>query len=133
MNTIIPLGPKYEDSRGVIQMIVEKVPFTSTSLIASVAGSTRASHWHKQDSHYCMVMQGEIHYFERPVGSPESPKMTVIKEGQLFYTPPMVEHEMYFPVDTVFLCLSTLSRMNQDYESDTTRLSVKLRDIYVDI
>lgn len=130
MNTIIPLGPKYEDKRGTIQLLLENTEFNSASLISSFAGSTRATHWHKADSHYCLVCLGEIWYYERPVGSQEKPTKTVIKEGELFYTPPMVEHEMYFPSDGAFLCLSTLSRTTQDYEQDTTRLDKKLKEIY---
>jgi dTDP-4-dehydrorhamnose 3,5-epimerase-like enzyme len=130
MNTIIPLGPKYEDSRGVIQMLVEKTDFSSASLIGSAKDTTRATHWHKKDSHYCMVLHGSILYLERPVGSLDKPVATTIQTGELFYTPPMVEHEMFFPEDTVFLCLSTLSRAHQDYENDTTRLPKKLKDIY---
>lgn len=132
MNTIIPIGPKYEDKRGIIQMIVEDAAFRSASIISSKDGSTRATHWHKEDSHYCLVLAGEIHYYERPVGSQEKPTLTVVKEGQVFYTPPMVEHEMFFPCDSAFICLSTLSRANANYEADTTRLDKKLKDIYDD-
>lgn len=127
--TIIELGPHYTDERGLIQMILEDKPITSVSMIYSKAGSTRASHWHKQDSHYCWVESGQIEYYERKVGSDSTPKFTIIKTGQLFYTPPLVEHEMYFPEDTVFHCYSTLSRKNKDYEQDTTRLGFSLKDI----
>jgi quercetin dioxygenase-like cupin family protein len=130
MNTIIPIGPSYTDKRGVIQMIVENTSFNSASLIASFADTTRASHWHKADSHYCLLLEGEMEYYERPVGSTEKPKLTIIKPGDLFYTPPMVEHEMYFREDSAFLCLSTLARNTEAYEADTTRLDTKLKDIY---
>ena len=130
MTTILPLGPKYEDTRGIIQMILEDISFRSSSIISSKKGTTRASHWHKEDSHYCLVLAGEIAYFERLVGSQDKPVLTVVKEGKIFYTPPMVEHEMFFTEDTAFLCFSTLSRANANYESDTTRLDKKLKDIY---
>lgn len=130
MNTLIALGPRHEDSRGAIQMLMEDTSFHSASFIVSVAGSTRATHWHKEDSHYCFVCQGEIWYYERPVGSDDKPKLTVIKTGELFYTPPGVEHEMFFPEECIFLCLSTLSRTSAHYEGDTTRLNKKLKDIY---
>jgi dTDP-4-dehydrorhamnose 3,5-epimerase-like enzyme len=127
--TILKLGPAYTDERGIIQMILEDEPITSVSIISSKAGSTRASHWHKTDSHYCWVASGKIEYFERAVGSKSTPKFTVVNAGQLFYTPPLVEHEMYFPEDTVFHCYSTLSRKNKDYEKDTTRLGFSLKDL----
>lgn len=127
--TVINLGPKYEDNRGVIQMLLEDAPISSVSIISSRAGSTRASHWHKEDSHYCWVESGRIEYFERAVDSNSTPKFTIVSAGELFYTPPLVEHEMYFPEDTVFHCYSTLSRKNENYESDTTRLTYSLKDI----
>lgn len=130
MNTIIPHGPTYSDERGQILMILEDVELHSVSIISSRADSTRACHWHKKDSHYCIVNAGEIWYYERPVGSNEKPTLTVINQGELFYTAPMTEHQMYFPVDTVFSCYSTLSRKTNDYEADTARLTENLKDIY---
>ena len=110
-------------------MILEDESIASVSIISSKAGSTRASHWHKEDSHYCWVESGEIEYFERPVGSLSTPRFTIVKKGELFYTPPFVEHEMYFPEDTIFHCYSTLSRKNKDYEKDTTRLNASLKEL----
>lgn len=130
MKTIIPLGPKYSDARGEIQMIVDKVNFNSASLIVSLPNTTRASHWHKKDSHYCMVCSGEIWYYERAADSQNKPKKVIVKEGELFYTPPLVEHEMFFPKETVFLCLSTLPRDTVSYEADTVRLTKSLKDIH---
>jgi dTDP-4-dehydrorhamnose 3,5-epimerase-like enzyme len=127
--TILKLGPAYKDERGMIQMVLEDEAISSVSIISSKAGSTRASHWHKKDSHYCWVQSGKIEYFERPVGSNSTPKFTLIQEGELFYTPPLAEHEMYFPEDTVFHCYSTLSRKNKNYENDTTRLGFSLKDV----
>ncbi len=130
MNTIIPLGPKYTDARGDIQMLKDDTEFHSASLITSAPGSTRATHWHKKDSHYCLVCTGEIWYYERPYGSTEKPVLTIVKAGELFYTPPEVEHEMYFPAYCAFLCLSTLPRTSAAYEEDTQRLPKKLKEIY---
>lgn len=130
MNTILPFGPTYSDARGVIEMVIENADLKSVSTIMSKPNTTRASHWHKKDSHYCLVLEGEIWYYERPVGSTEKPKMVIVETGQLFYTPPGVEHEMFFPQHCVFICFSTLARTNECYESDTTRLTEKLKDIY---
>lgn len=129
-DVIKPSGPTYEDVRGNIKMILEDTEIHSVSVIDSHPNATRATHWHAKDSHYCLVSKGEIHYYERPFGSKEKPTYTVVREGQLFYTAPMVEHEMYFISPTQFYCFSTLSRKNKDYEKDTTRLSKSLREIY---
>jgi dTDP-4-dehydrorhamnose 3,5-epimerase-like enzyme len=128
--TIIPLGPSYKDARGTIQMVLETQPINSVSIIESKAGSTRAGHWHKQDSHFCLVTKGSIWYYERPSETREKVVLNVVKEGELFYTPPRFDHEMYFSEDTVFHCYSTLSRANADYENDTVRLTTSLKAIY---
>lgn len=129
-NCISELGPTYKDERGEIQMVVENGSFHSASIISSKAGAVRATHWHKCDYHFCYLLSGSMEYYERPLGSLEKPKLTIIKAGQLFFSPPCTEHEMVFLEDSVFLCLSSLSRESSNYESDTTRLTEKLKDIY---
>ena len=111
-------------------MILENQTINSVSIISSEPNSTRAKHWHKEDSHYCLVTKGEIHYFEQPINDLDKITMQVIKEGELFYTSPNVVHEMYFPVQTTFHCYSTLSRTSSNYEKDTTRVDYSLRDLY---
>ena len=126
MTTCVPLDAPFTDDRGLIQNVLHR-NIGSVVVITSVAGSTRASHWHKKDWHYCFVMSGRIDYFEREVGSIATPRHQVIKEGELFFTPPCMEHEMYLPVDTVFLTLANLHRTPADYEADLIRLAKTLR------
>ena len=40
----------------------------------------------------------------------------------MFFTPPLVEHAMVFPVDTSFLTLGRNSRAQEVYESDVVRV-----------
>lgn len=130
-NCIVEQGPRYTDNRGFIQMIIEShADSSSISVITSTKGSTRASHWHKNDFHYCYLTEGKIAYYERPVGSQDKPKLTIIEPGQLFFSPNYTEHEMVFLEDSSFICFSHLSRNNKNYESDTIRLTQKLKDIY---
>ena len=42
----------------------------------------------------------------------------------MIFTPPMVDHGMTFPVDTVFLTLSRNSRDQESYESDVVRVDM---------
>jgi hypothetical protein len=127
---LIKLGPNYKDSRGEISMILESAECNSVSLIETKPLETRASHWHKLDYHYCYLVEGEIEYYERPVGSIDKPKLTIIKPGQLFFTPPHTEHEMFFTKPSKFFCYSKLSRKHENYEQDTIRLNYKLKNIY---
>lgn len=129
-NPIVKLGPVYKDHRGEIQMIFEKQPFNAAYFIQSKAGKTRASHWHSEDFHFCLVTKGRLEYYERPVGSMEKPKKYSVKKGEMVYTAPKMEHEMYFPVDTELYCFSGSSRKRDDYEEDTTRFDYSLRKIF---
>jgi hypothetical protein len=48
--------------------------------------------------------------------------MVVVEENQLFFTPPMVDHAMVFPEDTIFLTLGRNSRTQEVYEADVVRI-----------
>ncbi|MFH0907585.1 MAG: cupin domain-containing protein [bacterium] len=119
-DVIVPLEQPFVDARGSIQPLVD-VDMKSALIISSKKGSIRANHYHKSDWHYCYVLSGSIEYSERPVGSQETPKKVVVKAGQLFFTPPMVEHAMMFLEDTVFLTLSRNKRDPAHYEDDLIR------------
>ena len=54
--------------------------------------------------------------------SPAFQAVTVGK-GQMVFTPPMVDHAMYFPEDTKFVTLSRNPRSQQAYEADVVRIA----------
>lgn len=127
-STLVPLEEPFRDARGYIQNLVHHT-LGSAVLIFSEAGSVRAEHWHREDFHYCLVLSGSLLYLERPVGSRELPSVTRIGSGQLFFTPPRVEHSMFFPEPTTFLTLGRLSRTHDSYEADLVRLTERLTEI----
>ena len=94
----------------------------SAVVIESKAGSLRANHYHKTDWHYCYVVSGEMEYVHRLTGSNSPPEKIIVKEGEMVFTPPMVDHGMKFPVDTVFLTLSRNPRDQESYEADVVRV-----------
>ena len=118
---LIPLESPYVDDRGTIQNLIE-ADMRMAVMIDSQKGAVRANHYHKTDWHYCYVISGAIEYFHRPVGSVEAPEKILIRKGELFFTPPMVEHAMRFPEDTVFLTLSRNARDHEAYEADLVRI-----------
>ncbi len=120
---LVPLEDPYVDARGAIQNLVHG-RMGSAVLITSKKGAVRANHYHKTDWHYCYVHSGAIEYFHRPVGSTDPPEVLHISTGQMFFTPPMVEHAMRFPEDTVFLTLSRNPRSHDAYESDLVRVDL---------
>jgi len=123
---IVPLEKPYVDDRGMIQNLIE-AGMQMAVMIDSKKGSVRANHYHKTDWHYCYVISGSIEYFHRPVGSDGPPERILIRKGQLFFTPPMVEHAMRFPEDTLFLTLSRNPRDHASYEADLVRVPDLIR------
>lgn len=120
---IVPLEKPFIDDRGAIQPLVDKM-MKSAVMIVSKKGTLRANHYHKTDWHYCYVISGSIEYFHRPTGSKNKPEMLLVKEGQMAFTPPMVDHGMRFPEDTVFLTLSRNPRDQATYEADVVRINM---------
>src|SRR5438309_7973881 len=120
-DVIVPLEQPFSDPRGEIQPLVD-LAMESCVLIHSKKGTVRANHYHQTDWHFCYVLSGSIEYMHRPHGSSEKPKKVLVKKGQLFFTPPMVDHAMVFPEDTSFLVLGRNSRTQDVYEADVVRI-----------
>lgn len=125
----VPLDAPFVDARGTIQNLILK-PCTSVAVIHSSARTLRANHYHRTDWHYAYVVSGEVLYFERPVGSAEAPKPRRFGPGKMFFTPPMVEHCMAFPVETVIVTMAKNVRSHESHESDVVRVNlVKPEDL----
>lgn len=120
---LVALEAPFSDARGDIQPLVDEM-MKSAVMISSKKGSLRANHYHKTDWHYCYVVSGTIEYFHRPTGSDQEPERLLVKAGEMVFTPPMVDHAMKFPEDTVFLTLSRNPRNQEAYESDVVRVEV---------
>jgi len=119
---IVALERPFVDGRGQIQPLVD-LAMESCVLIESKKGSVRANHYHRSDWHFCYVLSGSIEYLHRPHGSSAKPAKVVVNEGQLFFTPPMVDHAMVFLQDTTFLVLGRNSRSQEVYEADVVRIA----------
>jgi len=113
----------FKDSRGYIQPLVD-LPMKTTCLIYSKKGSVRANHYHKTDWHYCYLINGKMKYFYKKKNSNEKVKSIVIKKNQLFFTPPLIIHAMYFLEDTNFFVFSRNVRDQKSYEKDLIRTSL---------
>ncbi len=121
-DVIVSLERPFVDERGRIMPLVD-LPMESCVLIESKKGSVRANHYHRSDWHFCYVLSGSILYLHRPHGSEVEPEKVMIGQGQLFFTPPMVDHAMVFPEDTTFLVLGRNSRTQEVYEADVVRIA----------
>lgn len=124
---VVKLEKPFVDGRGAIKPLVD-IMMKSAVMIESKAGSLRANHYHKTDWHYCYVISGTIEYLHRATGSDGEPETILVKEGEMVFTPPMVDHGMKFPVDTVFLTLSRNPRDQDSYEADVVRVNMVSTD-----
>jgi dTDP-4-dehydrorhamnose 3,5-epimerase-like enzyme len=120
---VVKLEKPFVDARGGIQPLVDMM-MESAVMIESKKGSLRANHYHKTDWHYCYVISGAIDYHHRPTGSTATPDLMTIKQGEMVFTPPMIDHGMTFPKDTVFLTLSRNPRDQESYEQDVVRVDM---------
>jgi len=119
----VPLDSPFTNQNGVIQnLVLER--FTSAALITSVRGAIRANHTHKTDWHYSYVLSGTVWYFWRPDGSKERPEQQSFGAGTMFFTPPNVEHAMFFPEATSFLTFAKNVRDHEHHEADLTRIAL---------
>lgn len=120
---LVTLEKPFVDVRGAIHPLVDRL-MKSAVLIKSKAGTLRANHYHKTDWHYCYVISGSIEYYYRLTGSDAEPECVVTGAGEMVFTPPMVDHGMVFPEDTVFLTLSRNPRDQATYEADVVRIEM---------
>jgi quercetin dioxygenase-like cupin family protein len=120
---LVDLEKPFEDPRGVIQPLVDEA-LGGAAWIVSKKGAVRANHYHKEDWHYSYLVSGELEYLYRTVGEQGPPKKLIIRAGQLFYSPPMVEHAMRFTEDSVFIVLSGKPRQHDAYEDDVVRVDL---------
>jgi hypothetical protein len=52
----------------------------------------------------------------------ENSESIVVNAGEMVYTPPKAPHKMVFLEDSVFIAISGLSRVQENYEADTKKL-----------
>ena len=124
----VSLPAPFADARGAIQPLVD-ASMESCVLISSRKGAVRANHYHQTDWHYCYVLSGSIEYHHRPQGSKAKPEVQLFKAGEMFFTPPLVEHAMVFPEDSVFLTFGRNSRAQEVYEADVVRVESLLSPV----
>ena len=120
---LINLEKPFVDLRGSIQPLVDSI-MKSAVMIQSKAGSLRANHYHKTDWHYCYVISGKIEYYYKELNSDKDPELLIVEKGNMVFTPPLVEHCMKFPEDTLFLTLSRNPRDQETYELDVIRTNL---------
>jgi len=119
---MVTLPAPFVNEGGEIQNLLLS-PMNSVAILNTKKGWVRANHWHKTDWHYSYIVKGEVLYYERAVGEIEIPPAKLFVAGEMFFTPPNVEHAMVFPVDTVFITMAKNVRDHAHHEDDVVRVS----------
>ena len=127
----VPLPSPFVDSRGSIQPIVGG-DFKAAQIITSQAGTVRANHYHREDSHHMYILEGEFEYYFRPTGSDQEPECVVVKAGEMVYTPPMYDHAVKFTADTTFINFASNDRDQSTYEDDIVRIELIESDFNIE-
>ena len=117
----VPQAEPFVNQNGAIQNLL-LADFKSVAMIESRKGSVRANHYHKEDWHYTLVLAGQVEYVWRPHDRREIPKTRRFQAGQIFFTPPMVEHAMIFPVTSHIITFAKRIRDTESHEEDVVRI-----------
>jgi oxalate decarboxylase/phosphoglucose isomerase-like protein (cupin superfamily) len=118
--TLFPNVQRDADARGGILSIVDE-PVMNVSIITCNPGAIRSNHYHREDFHFMYVLDGEIDYFYKKLGSDEV-KYVKVRQGDNIFTPAREIHATYFPVVTRLIVSSKLPRDQESYERDTVRV-----------
>ena len=118
------VGKTFKDKRGWLKKILDG-NFSSCIEIYSKKGSIRANHYHKKDTHFIYVINGEILYFYKDRKKGAKTRIKLMKKNDLFFTPSMQEHMTYFTKNTHFLAFSTRKRTKFDYEKDLIKVNMR--------
>lgn len=115
----------FEDDRGKIIDILEKEVIEYVTFISSKEGAVRGNHYHKESVQYTYVLKGSFKLLTQV--NDGKIEETIIKAGDLVFTPPMEKHTLVALEDSEFLVFTRGPRGGKNYENDTYRLSDDLK------
>ena len=125
----VPVEQGFTDDRGTI------LPLThddaNVQMIWSKAGALRANHYHKTDTHTCYLVTGEMMFYWRNHGE-DTIHREHFKQGDMFKTGPLIDHEMVFETDSIMVVISEHKRDANTYDEDIVKIS-PLHEQYVEV
>lgn len=111
-NTIkVPLDMPFIDERGTIQNLWLGNS-RSITIITSNKGAVRANHKHKGDWHAIYVISGMLSY---QVTYDNKVEETIIKPGEMIFTPPDIYHTVIAIEDATFLTINGIIKNHENY------------------
>jgi quercetin dioxygenase-like cupin family protein len=118
----ILVEPAHTDERGSIFDLVEE-SVGHVGLITFTAGSIRANHYHNVSVQYSYVLKGEIELTTARIDGTDK-KVERLKVGTLTRIPAKIVHAYKALSDAEILDMTTLTRADNGYESDTVRVKI---------
>jgi quercetin dioxygenase-like cupin family protein len=114
----------FQDHRGEIIDIVEKIDFSYATIISSKKGVERGNHYHKKTIQYTYLLTGKLRALtQMPGGKVES---GLLNPGDMITNEPNESHALIALEDSTFLVLTAGERGGKNYENDTYRLEIPL-------
>ena len=121
--TVRKIKPVHIDKRGAIVDILEKVPIKHVGFITFEKGVVRANHYHKKQTQYTYVLDGEIKLITKHFkGGKKITKIT--KPGDFVSIPPGFIHAYVAMKKSSIVVLTNFSRSIKKYEDDTFRVQL---------
>lgn len=121
--TIQKIKPAFVDKRGAIIDILEKVPVKHIGLITFAKNIVRANHYHKNQTQYTYVLEGEIKLVTQHFKGGKK-TTTTTKPGDFVTIPPGFIHAYLATKKSVVIVLTDYSRDMKSYEDDTFRVKI---------
>jgi len=111
----------FEDARGEIRNLADG-NIGDVAIITSNSGAIRANHFHHEDWHLCYLVSGEMEYFWSASVDDHQFQSVRVTSKEMVFTPAGTPHKIVFNENSVFLSISKLSRISENYERDTFKL-----------
>lgn len=110
--------PSFTDARGVITNVLDE-PLNSVVHITSATGAIRGNHFHREETHWSYIVTGSMEYLELPAAQAGEPERTIVKAGEMVFSPAGHPHAMRFLEPSTFLALTSRRRTGGRYDEDT--------------
>jgi len=113
----------HKDERGSITDIFYRASMNHACIITNAPGAVRGNHYHKLTTQYTYVIDGNLAYYSKPVGSDSPAEMYVASRGDMIISKPGEIHAMKSGSDgCTFIAFAEGPRGGEDYETDTYRV-----------
>jgi len=117
------IEPSHVDKRGTIVDILEKVPIKHVGFITFKKGAIRANHYHKKQTQYTYVLEGEIKLVTKHFqGGKKSIRIT--GPGDLVSIPSGFIHTYLATKKSSIIVLTNYPRGVKSFEEDTFRIKL---------